>query len=89
MINHSSGSHGDGRRRVRIIREAGQSLVLSRLCENDGSGDDGQAIEVRVSQVCAGGVAILEMLLPDNVFVERKETVEGVRALFTLAAAPA
>ena len=88
MINHSLDNRKDGRRRVRIIREAGQSLVLSHLCEGAGS-DDGQAIEVRVSQVCAGGVAILEMLLPDNVFVECKETLEGVRALFSLAPAPA
>ena len=86
MINHGTVGKGAGRRRVRITREAGQALVLSRLCQGDG-GDEGQTIEVRVSQVCAGGVAILEVLLPDNVFVERKETQEGVRALF--APAPA
>jgi hypothetical protein len=69
-----------GRRRVRMTRETGQSLVLSRLC--DGGGTEEHAIEVRVSQVCLGGVAILEVILPDNVFVERKETMDGIRALF-------
>lgn len=85
MINQFTFGNGAGRRRVRMIREAGQSLVLSRLCESE----EGETIEVRVSQVCAGGVAILEVLLPDNVFVERKETLDGVHALFTLAPAPA
>lgn len=89
MINQFSIGKGAGRRRrVRIAREPGQALVLSRLCEG-ADGDDPQAIEVRVSQVCAGGVAILDVLLPDNVFVERKETQEGVRALFAPAPSPA
>ena len=84
MNNHGAVGRGAGRRRVRITRETGQALVLSRLCDASG-GDEAQTIEVRVSQVCAGGVAILEVLLPDNVFVERKETQEGVRALFAPA----
>lgn len=73
-----------GRRRVRMTRQAGESLVLSRLGESS-CGDDGQAIEVRISRVCAEGVAILEVLLPENVFVERKEILDGVRALFAPA----
>jgi hypothetical protein len=83
MINQFS-RDGDGRRRVRITREAGQSLVLSPLCES-GHGEGLQTIEVRVSQICPGGTTILEVLVPENIFVERKETVEGVRALFTPA----
>ena len=88
MINNFSVGKGSGRRRVRITRETGQALVLSRLCEGD-HGDEEQTIEVRVSQVCSGGVAILEVLLPDDIFVERKETQEGVLALFAPAPAPA
>lgn len=73
------------RRRVRVTRETGQALVLSGLCGGCGAGGR-QGIEIRVSQVCAGGVAILEVLLPDNVFVERKETLDGVQALFPVGA---
>jgi hypothetical protein len=63
-----------------MTRTAGQSLVVSRLY---GSGmDDHEGVEIRVSEICAGGVTILDMLVPENVFVERKETLEGVRALF-------
>ncbi len=75
-----SGSDG-GRRRVRMMRAAGQSLVLSRLC-GDCRADAPDDIEIRVSQVCDGGAATLEVLIPDNVFVERKEIWDGVRALF-------
>lgn len=74
-----------GRRRVRITREMGQSLVLSSLC--GGCRTDGQNdIEIRLSQVCDGGVATLEVFVPDSVFVERKEILDGVRALFVPAA---
>lgn len=70
-----------GRRRVRMTRETGQSLVLSSLCGGFQTVEQDD-IEIRVSQICEGGVATLELLVPDNVFVERKETLEGVRALF-------
>lgn len=82
MDDFESSGKDAGRRRVRMTREMGQSLVLSRLCSDDGIATEEHAIEVRVSQVCANGVTILEVLLPDNVFVERKETLDGVRALF-------
>lgn len=82
-----TGKHGGetaaGRpRRVRMTRQTGQALVLSNLCCCREDGSEAGQIEVRVSQVCAGGTAILEVILPDGVFVERKETLEGVRALF-------
>ena len=70
---------GETRRRVRMTREAGQSLVLSRLCA---STDEEVAVEVRISHVSPNGSTTLEMLLPADVFVERKETLEGVKALF-------
>lgn len=70
-----------GQRCVRITRNAGQSLVLSSLWGGDSQWDATQ-VEVRVSQVCADGTATLEVVLPDSVFVERKETLDGVRALF-------
>ena len=82
MDNSRISGRDAGRRRVRMTRETGQALILSRLCCDDKAGTEEHAIEVRVSQVCAGGVTILEVLLPDNVFVERKETLDGVRALF-------
>ena len=43
-------------RRVRMTRETGQALVLS--CAGEGA----RLIEVRVSQVCANGTAILEVV---------------------------
>lgn len=70
-----------GRRRVRMTREPGQSLVLSGLCGGCRVTEPDD-IEIRVSQVGAGGVATLEVFVPDSVFVERKETLEEVRALF-------
>ena len=83
---HGTGQGKDmGRRRIRMTRETGQALVFSSLCGGCGAEGTRLPIEVRVSQVCAGGVAILEVLLPDNMFVERKETQDGVRALFPQA----
>jgi len=79
-------AHGHPRRRVRMTREAGQSLVISSLVCSEASGD-GQAIEIRMAQVCAGGAATLDVLLPDHFFVERKETLDGVQALFRLRSA--
>jgi hypothetical protein len=64
-----------------MTRETGQSLVLSSLCGGCRAVEP-EDIEIRVSQVCAGGVATLEIIVPDNVFVERKEIWDGVRALF-------
>jgi hypothetical protein len=64
---------------VRFTRGTGQSLVLSSLWGGDGGAAQ---VEVRVSQVCPDGTATLEVVLPDSVFVERKETLDGVRALF-------
>lgn len=72
-----------GRRRVRMTREPGQSLVLSSL-----AGALHPPVEIRISQVCAGGVAVLDVLLPDHMFVERKETLDGVHALFACRPAP-
>ena len=77
LMNHSQ--TGEKRRRVRMTREAGQSLVLSRLCE---ASDEEVAVEVHISHVSPNGSATLEMLLPADVFVERKETLDGVKALF-------
>ncbi len=76
-------AQGHTRRRVRMTREAGQSLVISSLVCG-GASVDSQAIEIRMAQVCAGGVATLDVLLPDHFFVERKETLDGVQALFRL-----
>lgn len=73
-----------GRRRVRLTRQAGQSLVLSRIGAA-GSADSPQEIEVLVTRVCSEGAAVLEVLLPEDVFVECKETLDGVRALFAPA----
>ncbi len=81
-MEYNGGNSKDlGRRRVRMTRETGQSLVLSSLC---GGCQEGERLlaEIRISQVCAGGVAIVDVVLPDNVFVERKETLDGLRALF-------
>lgn len=75
-----------GRRRVRLTRQLGQSLVLSRIGDS-GDADAADEIEVRVTRVCPEGAAVLEVLLPEDVFVECKETLDGVRALFTPAPA--
>ncbi len=69
-----------GRRRVRMMRQVGQSLILSNLC--DGQPVEPNDIEIRLSQVCDEGGAMLEIFIPDNVFVERKEIWDGVQALF-------
>jgi hypothetical protein len=64
-----------------MIRGTGQSLVLSNLCGGCQVAER-LSIEVRVSEVCAEGTTVLEVLLPDNMFVERKETLDGMEALF-------
>jgi len=70
-----------GRRRVRMTRGTGQSLVLSSLCGGCHVSEL-EDIEIRVSRIGAGGEATLEVLVPDSMFVERKETLDEVRALF-------
>ncbi len=69
------------RRRVRMTRTQGQALVLSTL---GGCAGDAGPIEIRFAEVEAGGAAILDFLLPDNIFVEHKETMDSVQALFCL-----
>lgn len=69
------------RRRVRMTRAPGQSLVLSSL---GGWAGDGGPIEIRFAEVGAGGAATLDFLLPDHIFVEHKETMDSVQALFCL-----
>ncbi len=69
------------RRRVRMTRAPGQSLVLSSL---GGCAGDGGPIEIRFAEVGAGGAATLDFLLPDHIFVEHKETMDSVQALFCL-----
>lgn len=67
------------RRRVRMTRTAGQSLVLSSL---GGSFSDSGPVEIRFAEAGTGGAITLDFLLPDNIFVENKETMDGVHALF-------
>jgi hypothetical protein len=69
-----------------MLRGAGQSLVLSKLCDGEHE-EERQSIEVRICRICGDDAAVLEVLLPENVFVERKETLDGVRALFKPAPA--
>jgi hypothetical protein len=82
------GGHAEGhakaglpgtRRRVRMTRTPGQSLVLSSL---GGCAGEGGPIEIRFAEVGAGGAATLDFLLPDHIFVEHKETMDSVHALF-------
>ena len=68
-----------------MTRGTGQSLVLSSLCGGCQSIET-HDIEIRLSQVCDGGVATLEVFIPENVFVERKEILDGVRAMFVPSA---
>ncbi len=67
------------RRRVRMTRAKGQSLVLSSL---GGKAGDSGPIEIRFAEIAPGGAATLDFLLPDNIFVEHKETMDSVQALF-------
>ncbi len=69
------------RRRVRMTRAPGQSLVLSSL---GGCSGEAGAIEIRFAEVGSGGAATLDFLLPDHIFVEHKETMDSVQALFCL-----
>lgn len=69
------------RRRVRMTRMQGQSLVLSSL---GGCAGEGGPIEIRFAEVGAGGAATVDFLLPDHIFVEHKETMDSVQALFCL-----
>ena len=57
--------HGrEMRRRIRMTREAGQSLVLSRLCRT--GMEEYHPVEITISQVGADGVTIHDVLLPDE-----------------------
>lgn len=81
MVKTMTVDENGKRRRVRLTRHAGQSLVLSWMGVA-GSADAHQEIEVRVARVRPEGAAVLEVLLPEDAFVECKETLDGVRALF-------
>lgn len=71
------------RRRVRMICTAGQALVLSTL---GGCAGDAGPIEIRLAEAGTGEAATLDFLLPDHFFVEHKETMDSVQALFCLHA---
>lgn len=73
------------RRCVRMMHVPGQALVLSTL---GGCSGTAQAIEIRFAEVGADGTAMLDFLLPDHMFVEHKETMDSMQALFCALPTP-
>jgi len=61
--------------------------MLSTLCCCQQCGEH-SLVEVRISEIAHDGEAILEVMLPQGVFADKKETMDGVYALFPTNARP-